>query len=289
MTTINISSTNVYGNCDLKCSYNFKYSESNTVAKNNDNFISLTYDKGTTTPVVYNNNNYYVSKINVYSQSLHKFDNNYTNAEFVIEHVPEKGGDMLYVCIPIISSTNSSDASNVLTGIIESVATNAPRKNESTNINISNFNLNTIVPKKPFYAYNGTQGLVGNVIVFGINYAIPLNSNILTKLSKIIKPFPITVTGGTLFLNNKGPNNTNVKEGIYISCQPTGSSNEEVEVVSNKSQVDFDLSSMLNNPTTVLILQIFIGIILSVIIFYMLNFSYKYFILGNKIQFRKNT
>jgi carbonic anhydrase len=287
MTTINISSTNVYGNCDLKCSYNYKYSESNTVAKNNDNFLSLTYDKGTTIPVVYNNNNYYVSKINIYSQSLHKFDNNYANAEFVIEHIPEKGGDMLYVCIPIISSTNSSDASNLLTGIIENVATNAPRKNESTNINISNFNLNNIVPKKPFYSYNGTQGLIGNVIVFGINYAIPLNANILTKLSKIIKPFPITVTGGSIFLNNKGPNTTNVKEGIYISCQPTGSSNEEVEVVNDKPQVNFDLSSILNNPTMFIILQIFIGIILSVIIFYILNYSYKFFILGNKIPFKK--
>jgi hypothetical protein len=286
MTTINISSTNVYGNCDLKCSYNYKYSQSNTVAKNNDNFLSLTYDKGSTIPVVYNNNNYYVSKINIYSQSLHKFDDKYANAEFVIEHIPEKGGDTLYVCIPIISSTNSSDASTLLSGIIESVSTNAPRKNESTNINISNFNLNNIVPKKPFYAYSGTKGLTGNVIVFGINYAIPLNTNILTKLTKIIKPFPITITGSSIFLNNKGPNNTNVKEGIYISCQPTGSSNEEVEVVTDKSEVNYDLSSMLNNPTMFIILQIFVGIILSVIIFYILNYSYKFFILGNKITFK---
>ena len=39
---INISVQNIQGKCDLKCSYNFKYPESNTTAKNNGVFISLT-------------------------------------------------------------------------------------------------------------------------------------------------------------------------------------------------------------------------------------------------------
>lgn len=277
MTTINISYSNVYGTCDLKCSYSFKYNASNTVAKNQENFITLTYDKGTSAPVVYNNDNYYVSAINIYSPSIHKFDNNYTTGELVINHIPEKGGKSLFVCIPIITSSDSSDASNILTGIIESVATNAPRKNESTNINISNFNLNNIVPKKPFYAYNGTKGLVGHVIVYGTSYAISLNSTILKKLTSIIKPFPITVEGESVFYNNKGPNDTSVKEGIYISCQPTGSSEEEVSVTTNKSQVNYDL---FNDPNMSSILQIIIGIILCVAIFYILNIFYKTFILG---------
>jgi hypothetical protein len=281
MTTINISYTNVYGNCDLKCSYNYKYNASNTVAKNQENFITLTYDKGTTVPVVYNNDNYYVSTITIYSQSIHKFDNNYTSGELVITHIPEKGGKSLYVCLPIITSTDSSDASNILTGIIESVSTNAPRKNESTNVNISNFNLNNIVPKKPFYAYNGTKGLIGHVIVFGINYAIALNSNTLKKLTSIIKPFPISVEGDSVFYNNKGPNNTNIKDGIYISCQPTGSSEEEVTVTNNKSDVNYDVGSILNNPNMFALLQIFIGIILCVAVFYILNYCYKVFVLGN--------
>jgi hypothetical protein len=52
---INISPSNVKGRCDLKCSYSFKYSESNSTAKNNGVVIDLTYDSTSTPPVNYNN------------------------------------------------------------------------------------------------------------------------------------------------------------------------------------------------------------------------------------------
>jgi len=279
-TKINISSQNVYGDCDLKCSYNYKYTQSNLIAKNNGSFISLSHDKGTTSPVIYNTRNYNVSKINIYSPSLHNFNNNTVNAELVIEHAPEIGGEILYVCIPMIASTNSSEASNILTEIIKSVSNNAPAANESTNLNISNFNLNTIVPKKPFFAYTGTQGLTGQVIAFGNNYAIPLNQQTLTILSKVIKPYPITVSGGNLFFNSKGPNNVQFNRtgnnGIYISCQPTGSSKEEIQVTNNKNPINYNMESLFNDPTVILIFQIIVGCILFVLVFLMLNYGYNY-------------
>ena len=276
--TINISSQNVYGNCDLKCSYNYSYTDSNSTATNDGVTISLTYDKGTTTPVVYNTQNYFVSKINIYTPSIHMFNNKSVNAEMVIEHAPEVGGDLLYVCIPIIESTNSSDASNILTEIIQSVTNNAPSANESTNLNISNFNLETFVPKKPFFSYSGTAGLVGQVIVFGVNYAIPLSSNTLTSLAQIIKPYPITIGGGNLFLNTKGPNSSqSSNNGIYISCQPTGSSPEETSVTyNNKNPVDLNVNSMLNNPTFNKILQVIIGCIVFILVFLILNYGYNF-------------
>jgi hypothetical protein len=273
-TTINISSQNVYGNCDLKCSYNYDYTQSNSVAKNSGVFLSLSYDKGSTSPVIYNTRNYFVSKINIYTPSLHKFDDNFTNAELVVEHAPEIGGELLYVCIPIITSTNSTDASIILGEIIQSVATNAPATNESTNLNLSNFNLNVIIPKKPFFSYTGTNGLIGQVIVFAKNNSIPLNETILKQLSKIIKPYPITISGGNLFLNNKGPNSSPLnQQGIYISCQPTGSSKEETDVSYNKKNVDYNLASILNNS----LLQVLMFCILFILIFFMLNYGYNYF------------
>ena len=281
-TTINISSQNVYGNCDLKCSYNYEYPQSNSVAKNNGVFLSLSYDKGTTSPVIYNTRNYYVSKINIYSPSLHKFNDTYVAAELVIEHAPEIGGDLLYVCVPIVTSTNSTDASTILTDIIQSVATNAPAMNESTNLNLSNFNLNNIVPNKPFFSYAGTAGLIGQVIVFANLNAIPLNDTILKRLSKIIKPYPITISGGDLFLNTKGPNSTKMtKQGIYISCQPTGSSKEETNVSYSKNNVNYNLTSIFNNPTIVSVLQVLMGCILFIMVFYMLNYGYNYFTSGS--------
>jgi hypothetical protein len=290
-TKINISTENVYGDCDLKCSYSYKYHQSNLVASNNGVFISLSYDKGTSSPVVYNTRKYFVSKINIYSPSLHSFNNNTVNAELVIEHAPEIGGELLYVCIPIIASTNSSDASNVLTEIIKSVSNNAPNKNESTNLNISGFNLDTIVPKKPFFAYTGTQGLIGQVIVFGNNYAVPLNQSILTKLSNIIKPYPITIGGGSLFFNRKGPNSVqmNGNNGIYISCQPTGSSTEETDVTNNKNPVNYNMESLFNDPTVILIFQIIIGCIVFILVFLMLNYGYNYAISGSSSSLKMPT
>lgn len=270
--TINISSYNVYGNCDLKCSYNFKYNNTNLVAKNNGVFISYSHDTEKVNPVIYNNQNYNVSKINIYSPSLHKFNDTFVNAEIIIEHTPQLGGELLYVCIPTRSSSESSDASYIISEIIQGVANNAPALNESTNLNLSNFNLNTIVPKKPFYSYSGIEGLVGQVIVFGNNNAIPISQNILNVLSKIIKPYPITIRGGEVFFNPKGPN-MKQNDGIYISCQPTGSSEEEKDITYKK--VNYDLFS---DPKTNLVLQIILGFILCVIIFMMLNFAYNYFI-----------
>jgi len=283
--TINISPQNIYGNCDLKCSYNYKYNQSNSVATNNGVFISLSYDKGTTNPVIYNTQNYYVTKINMYSPSLHNFNGKSVNAELVIEHSPEMGGDLLHVCIPIIESTNSSDASNILTEIIQSVANNAPTINETTNLNLSDFNLNTMVPsKKSFFAYTGTQGLIGQVIVFGITNAIPLNQRILTNLSKIIKPYPITVSGGNVFFNSKGPNSVQINgnNGIYISCQQTGSSEEETNVTyNNSSNTNYNLASISNNPTIVAVFQVIIGCIVFILVFMGLNYAYNYAISGS--------
>jgi hypothetical protein len=199
----------------------------------------------------------------------------------VIEHAPEIGGELLYVCIPIVESTNSSDSSNMLTEIIQSVSNNAPSVNESTNLNISNFNLDTFVPKKPFFSYTGTTGLIGQVIVFGFNYAIPLNKNILTNLSKIIKPYPVTISVGNLFFNTKGPNNVELNNnGIYISCQPTGSSVEEMQVTyDNKNPVDFSTNSVFgtSNSTTSKVIRLIMGCIVFILIFLILNFAYNYF------------
>jgi len=270
--TINISSKNVYGNCDLKCSYNFKYNNSNLVAKNNGVFLSFTLDKGTVSPVIYNDQNYNVSKINIYSPSIHTFNSNYSNAEIVVEHVPQLGGEMLYVCIPIISSSNTSDASYIVGEIIQNVANTAPALNETTNLNLNNFNLNTIVPKKPFYSYTGIKGLVGQIIVFGNNNAIPLSQNTLNVLSKIIKPYPITISGGEIFYNSNGPNTKN-NDGIYISCQPTGSSQEEKQIVYKKNNYDIFSNSKIN-----LILQTIIGFVLCILIFIILNYAYNYFV-----------
>jgi hypothetical protein len=226
--TIDISSKNVYGRCDLKCSYNFNYSDSNSTAQNYGSMLMLSYEKSNIPPVVYNNNKYNVGGIIITCPSIHTFDGNKVDAELIIEHIPIVSGKPMFVCIPIIKSGDSTTSGNILKEVIDKVSSLAPGQNDSTNLNISGFNLQKIVPLKPYYSYTGIDGLTGDIIVYDKTFAIPLSTNSLTSLTKILQAFPITITGGHLFYNPLGPNqNAPGSEGdIYISCQPTGSSEE---------------------------------------------------------------
>jgi hypothetical protein len=276
---IDISRKNVIGKCDLKCAYNFKYSQSNSTAKNNGVNITLTYDNTSVPPVLYNNQQYTVSNVVINCPSVHYFNGAQVGAEITIEHGPVKGGQNLYVCIPIISSTESSNASVLLNEIIESVATNAPVEGESTNLNLSDFNLQNVVPNKPFFSYTDDKN--NDFIVFGFLESIPLSSNTLTTLSQIIQPFPISTLGSSLFYNSSGPNSTgNIGGGIYISCSPTGASEEEVPVDYSKNTTTYNFSNMLQSPIFKLIFQLIIGLMLTIIVFSVISYIYSFLTSG---------
>jgi hypothetical protein len=278
-TSIDISKKNISGKCDLKCAYNFNYQESNTTAKNNGVMISLTYDNNKVPPVTYNTEKYNVTGIKIVSPSLHLFNGITTNAEIIIEHASVKGGPLLNIGIPIKSSSESSDASNLLNEIIEITATNAPSEGDSTNLSISGFTLNKIVPNKPYYSYTDNKKDDWNV--FGILEAIPLNNNILKILQQIIKPLPIPMSGGKLFFNSTGPNTTTIGDGIYISCKPTGSSIDEIGVEYSKNTTSYNFSNILDNPMTKTIFQIIIGCILFILIFLIFSLIYTWIANGN--------
>ena len=276
MTTqnLNISSKNVTGKCDLKCSYAFKYAQSSSTAKNNGIMLNLTYDSRSVPPVVYNSAKYNVSTIMITSPSLHVFNDKSMPGEITIEHVPVNGGNNLNVCIPIASSSESSTASNILTEIIQKVSTNAPSDGDSTNLNIDNFNLQNIVPRKPFFAYSANST---DVIVFGELDAIPLSSTTINTLQQIIKPYPAQMPNASLFYNSKGPiSGIQIGDGLYISCKPTGSSNDETAVTYEKNSSSVDFANIADSPTFKLIIGIVVGCILFVIIFYGLSVFYNY-------------
>jgi carbonic anhydrase len=275
---INISPKNISGKCDLKCSYNFKYSESNITAKNDGVMISLTYDNTSTPPVLYNGQKYTVTKIYITCPSIHRYNGDLAEGEFIIEHSPVNGGKNLSVAIPLVMSSESSTASNLITDIIESVSNNAPSEGDSTNLNISGFTLQKIVPEKPFYNY--TDNNDNDWIVFGILFGISLNENTITNLSKVIKPFYISTKGKGLFLNSSGPNSVSIGDGIYISCKPTGSSEEEVAVTYDTNETSNDLGSIFQNSTTKIIFQIIIGCLLFILLFMFFNVVYVWITTG---------
>jgi hypothetical protein len=281
-TNINITAKNIQGSCDLKCAYNFIYPETNLTATNEGVMISLTPDNSSISPVVYNTQKYNVNKITIVSPSIHMFNGATTNAEIIIEHSPVTGGNLLSVAIPIISSSETSNATNFITDIIEGVATNAPAQSETTTLNIDGFTLQQIVPNKPFYSYTNKTT---DWIVFGIAFAIPLSSSTLTTLSQIIKPFPLPTPAESLFFNKSGPNSTDKNDGIYISCNPTDSSEEETPVEYPKNATSYDFYNMLSSPIFKTILQGIIGSIIFIVIFLMFNYLYAYITTGaTKLQ-----
>jgi hypothetical protein len=266
--TKNISTDAVVGKCDLKCIYNFTYQASGTTtATNNGKFVTLTYEQSKVAPVFFNTFQYYVQGIYIYCPSIHLFNGAVTNAEIIIEHLPVLTGDNLFVCLPVIASTQISTAGIALANIIETVASYAPSVNETTAINANvNFNLSDFVPtKKQFINYTGTAGFLGQVVVFSIIDGIPLSSSTLTTLSKIIQANAFDVAGGDLFLNPDGANTALSADGIYISCKPTGNSEEKTEVTYKNDSVN-NLGVSWNNPVVHMILIVLLLLILYIFI-----------------------
>ena len=258
--------------CDLKCAYNFDYPETNLLATNSGILIQIAFDNNTATPVVYNQQKYSVTSMLIVSPSIHFFNGNQSNpagnqvnAEILITHTPSVSGNPLIVCIPIIQSSDTNEASNLVTNLIQSVSNNANKQGQNVNINTT-ISLNTIIPNKPFFSY--TDGNNTDFIVFDAFDAITLNSTTLTSLQEMIKPFPIPTPGKSLFYNKNGPNNSNIGDGIYIKCNPVGASKEKVAVEYSKNSSSFDLFSGKNENVIKIILQIlFVVLIFGVMVF----------------------
>jgi hypothetical protein len=239
--------------------------------------ISLSYDNSVDPPVTYNSQRYIVSNVFIASPSIHTFDGKLLDAEIIIEHTPILGGNTFKVGIPIISGDYSSISSILVTEIIEKVSTNAPSDGDSTNLNMNDFTLQEIVPNKPFFNYTSSKKNNDVWVVFGSLDAIPINKHVLKTLSQIIQPYPLPTPGDELFINDLGPNkNTDLGNGIYISCNPTDSSEEEVPVSQSKNNFvsDISFSSFFTNN----VIQIILGCIVLIFIFLYINKFYTYYV-----------
>lgn len=268
---INISAQTITGKCDLKCAYNFDYQTTSLVATNNGINITVKCDNQTSTPVTFNNNKYSVEEFVICAPSIHLFNGSKAPAELIIIHNPQSGGQKMSVCIPIIQSGNSSDATNLVTEIIQLVSSGAPSQGETTTLNISNFTLNNIVPKKPFYNFNST--ILGNCIIYGNTFAIPLSQTTLSTLTSIINPFNLNDIGdGNLFFNSNGPNQSVSSDGIYISCSPTGNSVETTDTTSNTNTNTSSSSNSFDIKKYASILWIILFIVIIIVIIAGINF-----------------
>jgi carbonic anhydrase len=268
---IDISLSKITGNCDYKCAYNFNYNNSSCIATNRGGYISLSYDKSTSPPVLYNSSGFDVQEIRLYNPSLHAYAGQKADGELIIVHTSKTGAKPLLVCIPIKSNNSLSESALLFKTIIDTVSNNAPADGETTTVNVERFNLSNIVPRKPFFSYSATEPYQPcsadvDLIVFGLLDAhLDINPDTLTKFQSIIMSNPYDIkTGPDFFYNKKGPNQGSANgDEIYIDCQPVNASSENVEVIT-ESGTSMTFSDFLNNP----IVKVILGSLLFILILY---------------------
>jgi hypothetical protein len=281
MSPLNISRKYIKGKCDLKCAYNFDYKDSTAIATNKGKMITIKQDDKLPC-VLYNKKKYYVLNSCIFSPSIHLYNDKYADAEFMIVHAPTQGGPFLSVYIPIMISTSQpTSASSLITDVIKNVSLSANSNGQK--VNIGDFNLQKIVPNKPFvnYVYPGMEN-----IVFTLIDSIPITSPTIDTLKEMISQVTLDREVESLYYNSSGPNSTsNVSEGIYISCNPTGSSTETTDVTYAKN--DNQAVNLLENPNFIMFLQILAASILFIFVCFVFNYFYN-LIDGSKIMTSNN-
>jgi carbonic anhydrase len=278
---IDISMSKIIGKCDLKCSYSFHYSTSSCVATNRGDYISISYDKSSSPPVSYNATAYDVQEIRLYTPSLHSYNNTKTDGELIIVHTSNMGYNPLLVCIPIKSNNTSSISASFFKTLIDTVASNAPSEGETTTVNVPKFNLDYLVPKRPFFSYSATEPYqpcssdVEYIVFSPLEASLDIMPESLTTLQSVIASNPYDIkTGPNLFFNEKGSRMGGADGGeIYIDCQPVGSSDETTEIITDigNSSYPTNISDWLKNPLFKLILGSFVFIFILYFVKYLLN------------------
>ena len=273
---IDISMSSISGKCDLKCDYKFRYSNSSCVATNRGDYLTLSYDTTSVPPVIYNANGYNVQEVRIYCPSLHSFNNAKYDGEIIIVHTTPSGFRPLLVCVPFKTSNSSSPSANLLKAVIDSVANTAPTDGESTNVNYSGYNLNSVVPKQPYFAYTATEpyqpcSTQCDYIVF--NTSLDILPDSLKKLESVISDNAYDIKkGAKLFYNEKGPGKNISSDEIYIDCQPVGAS-EETTVTSGATDVaPTDFKDWLKNPIVQIVLGSLLFIVLLIGVAYAVGF-----------------
>ena len=237
--------------CDLKCEYSFKYPISSLNVDNRGDYLSLKTDPANSPPVTFNANKYDVTEMRIYQPSLHNYSGKSAAAELIIVHTGSSSQGNLLVCVPIVlgsSSTSNPDSSSILDTIISDVAKTANSAGSKTSVNMPTFTIDKLVPKKPYFSYNGTlpyspcNGDYDYIVYSQDNDAfLSITALAYSSLQQVISANSYTRQNNSsgIYYNKTGPTNKGGEnEDIYMECLPTGSEGEAlVPLVQNSSEM----------------------------------------------------
>lgn len=218
------------GKCSLKCLLMYNYGNSSCTVRNVSDQLLIPYDGNN--DVMFNSLSYTPVEVRIFKPSIHQFEGSYADAEIVVVHTGPNGG--LLLCIPVNTTTSVAASSGAK--LFEDIVASSPASNQSTSLNITDFNLNHIVPKSSYFSYTGTvpygtcnPEIMYNYVVFPLN-SFKVNQGTIDALGNLIHDSYITTYAGTCYWNEMGTkNNGFAGDGqIYIDCQPVG---EEGEII----------------------------------------------------------
>jgi carbonic anhydrase len=273
---MNISGSNIAGQCNYKCNYSYNYPVNNCVLNNMGSMIKIDYPATNVPPVTFNNNTYNVSNIMIYMPSQHLFNNTLAQGEIIIMHQSLNTKNPLLVCIPISINGNSGKGSNLLGSIIIQTSKLAPGNKDTSHT--QDFTINDMISTSNYYYHTVSVGNdTADIVVFGIENGLFINNENLKVLQQLLPTksiqilFPINACS-SLFINDSGVarvSSTGESE-IYIDCQPTDISKESEEVVIKKPNISFDINTDWANNEYVFLILIIIGFGLFIYVMYKL-------------------
>lgn len=259
------------GPCQLKCEYNFDYTDSNCVVTNNGTYLLLSYDGSPKPPVIYNANTYQVREARIYFPSIHQYQGQTAAAELLIMH--SSGSKNLIVSVPLIVSSSTSKTTRFLDQVADYVSSFVPSSGQSASMGNATWNLNDWVPEKKFYSYNGTAPF--SPCASGYDYVVfstvdsaeaTISNSALNTIKRFIGASGIGVKSNT-FYESTGIARQSLEQTdseIYIACSPTSVSTEqEVVGVEREAPTNFfaeagkfvQSGEFINNPFTIVILS----------------------------------
>ena len=266
MTTVNIPArkSETKGDCSGKCNLSFKYQASACTVTNKGDYLSLGYEHNDS-QVIYNNSNYKVENIRLYTPSINKFNGSRVDAELVVLHKNNRN-EYLAVCVPVKKDNTSIPSSILLNQIISATPV---QRNKISNVSVTNYSLNHFIPKAPFFSHVGP--LPWDLTIRNVNYIIfdtsvsiaKIDNRTFKLLTQLINEKKFTVSKMiNLYYNKKGSTNIGGKKDkdIFIDCQrvtPDGFSKEKIqeEVPTNPSEnsiTNFISSDLFSTITTVI-------------------------------------
>jgi len=267
---IDINSSHTKSHCDLKCTYQFKYSPSQVVLSNKGTYLSLgDYNSNNSDKVIYNNRKV-DDHINpyVFSPSVHTYNGTPHDAELIVVH--KGNGKMMVVCIPIngLGSSNTSLSTVLSVHSLDKILL----KNENTLLDGLEYNLaDSIKVRVPFFSYSSSLFFNNCEECDYIVYTEPIivSSTTISALRNILSPHNITICTTncpTVYYNKTGATDGTSSDEIYIECQPTDHSGKEIAVPTEHALPDLDQLTgiKLDIPTEHIIVGAISGILIIV-------------------------